>query len=185
MKFRKRYFLLILVSFLPLYFLIHPEDYCFGDAELLMVGGCVVLFFIVFLAITFYNLYKYSERLELFNFRPLIIAGIYGVFLFLFLTFHDQNFFKNEVKSFEISNNSKIQTELTLFYDGSFEYKTTENDVSCYKKGLYTLKNDSLYLNRNQKNNEKTDFDNIYFLNQKRRILVPNDKKMPIFKQKK
>lgn len=80
-KIRKRYLLLIFLALLPFYKLYHPEDYCFGDVDLVIIGGLTILFVITFLSIVFYNLYSIALKKELFNFRPLIIATVFAFFL--------------------------------------------------------------------------------------------------------
>ena len=51
MKLRKRYILLILLAILPFYKLIHLDDYCFGDVDLVIIGGFSVLFAIAFIGV--------------------------------------------------------------------------------------------------------------------------------------
>ena len=102
MKIRKRYLLLILIALLPLYFLIHTDDYCFGVAELLIIGGLAILFIIVFLVVFFNNLYGISLKRELFDANPLIIAAVYAVLLYLFVNYHDENVFKTKKMVFTL-----------------------------------------------------------------------------------
>ena len=71
MKIRKRYLGLILIALLPLTFLIHFGDYCFGVKELLIITGLAIFFLITFLAILFHNLYSIVLKKELFNYRPI------------------------------------------------------------------------------------------------------------------
>ena len=94
MKLRKRYFLLIFIAIAPFYKFVHPENYCFGDVDLVIIGGYMVLFAITFLVIFFNNLYLITIKRELFNYRPVLIAVVFLIALYTTLGLHDQNIFK-------------------------------------------------------------------------------------------
>lgn len=141
-----RYILLIVIALTPLFKLIHLNDYCFGVADLLIISAIAVVFFIAFLVILFYNLYKISLKIELFDFKPLIIFFIFGVSLFFGVKFHDKNIFKTIKMSFINDSDLEKRLELRLFTDKTFEYKETQIEYSCYNKGHYQFLNDTLRL---------------------------------------
>ncbi len=183
MKIRKRYVLLILIALLPLYFLIHPDDYCFGVAELLIIGGLVILFIIVFLVVVFNNLYGISLKRELFNFRPLIIAAVYAVSLYLFINYHDENVFKTKKMVFKIEENNTHNAKITLFTDKTFAFKTAYKEYRCVNKGIFQLKNDTLYLKTNHKLTNNVVFDSVYFYDKNKLVLFPVQQKLSKFKK--
>lgn len=147
-KIRKRYILLIVIAILPLFKLIHPNDYCFGIADLFIIGAIAVAFFIAFLVVLFYNLYKISLKVELFNYRPILIFVVFGVCLYLGVSYHDQHIFKTESNSFITSSSNDLNGKLLLFTDGTceFELKYESARYSCFYKGNYFYKKDSLIL---------------------------------------
>lgn len=147
-KIRKRYILLIVIAILPLFKLIHPNDYCFGVADLILIGGIAVLFFVAFLVILFYNFYKISLKVELFNYRPILIFVVFGVCLYLGVSFHNKQIFKSEYKAYKTSDTNDFKGKLKLFQDGTceFELKYESANYSCYFKGTYLNNKDTLVL---------------------------------------
>ncbi|AUC20290.1 hypothetical protein, partial [Polaribacter reichenbachii] len=137
MKLRKRYILLILLALLPFYKLIHPDDYCFGDVDLVIIGGLTIIFIITFLAIFFYNLYKITIKKELFNFRPLIITAVFAVVFNRALEYHDKAIFKDKFQVFNSFSKEKALLEIILYDDATFEFKTIYDNSYCVEKGTY------------------------------------------------
>jgi hypothetical protein len=175
MKLRKRYFLLILLALLPFYKLIHLDDYCFGDVDLLAIGALSVLFTIALITIVFYNLYRISLRNELFNFRPLIIAGVFGIALFFGLKYHNKNPFKDIKYSFIANNTRSINSKLLLFTDGTFELKIIKFKNNCHFRGTYTYKSDSLFFKTNTNLDKNMGLDSIYFFDKSKVQLIPKN----------
>lgn len=174
MKIRKRYILLILIALLPIYKFIHLDDYCFGDEDLVVVSAFVVLFFIAFIVILFDNLYSISVQKELFNFRPIIIAVFYGLGFFLFLKYHEKNVLKNSGGVYNIRSAERKLVQVTIFTDNTFEVKKEGINESCFNRGSYKIKKDTLFLSFNKKDNYPTD--TIYQLNKKEKLLFPLNK---------
>lgn len=166
MKLRKRYFLLILLAVLPFYKLFHPDNYCFGDLDLALIGLLVILFIIVFLTVFFYNLYKITLKKELFNFRPLIIAAIFTTSLYLGLEYHDENVFKNKLQVFKSYSKEKALLEINLFDDNTFELKIINEESFCVEKGKYHFKRDTLFLNKYDNLKGNIVFDDVYIFNE-------------------
>jgi hypothetical protein len=185
MKIRKRYLLLILIALLPLYFLIHPDDYCFGVAELLIIGGLAILFIIVFLVVFFNNLYGISLKRELFDANPLIIAVVYAVFLYLFINYHDENVFKTKKMVFKTEDSTTQNAKITLFTDKTFEFKTVYREYRCVNKGVFRLTNDTLYLKTNHTLNNPMVFDSVYYYDKNALALKPMQEGLKIFKKAK
>lgn len=181
MKLRKRYILLILLALLPFYKLIHTDDYCFSDVDRLLIGLLTLLFVISFIAIVFYNLYRISLRNELFNGRPIIIAVIFSIALFLGFTYHDKNPFKNKTHVFNSTLKNSTALELVLFSDKTFQFKTTLKDLICVKGGNYFFKKDSLYIKPNHKITEESMLDVIYVVNKAAKTLKPKKSVLPSF----
>lgn len=173
MKFRKRYLLLILLATLPFYKLIHPDNYCFGDVDLVIIGFFVIFFIIIFLVIFFYNLYKITLKKELFNFRPLIIAAIFTTALYTALEYHDENIFKNKVQFFKSYSKDNALLEINLFDDNTFELKIINPNSFCVEKGAYHFKKDSLFLNKYDNVEGNIVFDDVYIYNEIYHSLSP------------
>ena len=173
---RKRYILLIILAILPFYRFNHKDDYCFGDADLAIIGGFAVVFFIAFLVILFNNLYKITLRIELFNFRPVIILVVFSTALFFALKFHNKNVFKTEKQHF--TNISSLKdVNLYLFTDKTFEIKKKFNNYSCYYKGNFSYKGDTLFLH--PKNT--IDIDSTFLFNTNKKTLISTKTRLPIF----
>ena len=185
MRFKKRHFILFILAILPFSELIHTKDYCFGDANLLLFALLSIPFVVVFLTLIFYNVYTITLRVELFNFIPLLIAGLFFTTLFLGLEYHDKNPFKNKVQVFNAIIDANTTAEIILFDDKTFELKTTIKDVSCYKKGIYNYKKDSLFLNKFSNVEKDTIFDTIYKVNEMHHSLEPVKILLPEFILKK
>ena len=185
MKLRKRYFLLIFLAILPFYKLFHFGDYCFGDVDLFYFALLSIVFAIAFIATVFYNLYRISLRNELFNFRPLIIAGVFSLAMFLGLKYHNNNPFKSKVEVFKSISKENEQLEIVLFDNNTFEFKITFNHNTCVEKGTYYFKKDVLILDKNNKVNGNTLFDNVYTFNKTYHSLTPKDSLLEKFNLKK
>jgi hypothetical protein len=179
-KLRKRYFLLIALAILPFYKLFHADDYCFGDEDLVIIAGLTVLFVIAFIVVVFNNLYGISLRKELFNFRPLIIAGVFTISLLIGLKFHQKNLFKNELQVFKTEEKDAKYFEIKLFEDATFEFKTVFSHYNCVKKGTYFYQKDSLFLN--QTNKSEVNLDSLYMLNTTTNFLNPKNSLLPKFR---
>lgn len=172
MRFRKRYLVLIVFAILPLIKFVHLGDYCFGIADLLIIGGLSILFFIAFLVTLFYNLYKISLKRELFNFSPLIIATLLALVIYLGYKYHDKNMFKEQQATYLEESIVKKPTQITLFKDQTFEVKTFFKEYYCAKNGSYQIKKDSLFLYQND--SADVVLDRIYFIDTKSKKLIPN-----------
>lgn len=181
MKLRKRYFLLILLAILPFYKLLHFNDYCFGDVDLFMIGVLSILFIIAFIATVFYNLYRISLRNELFNFRPLIIAGVFSLALFIGLKYHNNNPFKDKVDVFKSLSNDNEMLEIVLFDNNTFEFRTRFNHNTCVEKGTYSFERDTLVLKKNNEPIGNTVFDKIYIFNKTYNSLNPMNNSLQKF----
>lgn len=153
-KIRKRYIFLIFIALLPLFKLIHSNDYCFGVADLLLIAAIGVVFFIAFMVILFYNLYKVSLKRELFNIRPVIIFVVFGISLFFGLKYHDKNIFKTKKEKFVTKENTLPKSELILFTDKTFELKNIKTEYTCFIKGNYLKKGDTLLFSNFDTSNE-------------------------------
>ncbi len=160
MKIRKRYLLLISIALLPLTFLIHFGDYCFGVKELLIITGFIICFIVVFLVILFNNFYNIVLKKELFNYRPVLIAVIYCIVLSLFLNYHGENFFKTKINLFETPKTSKDTRRLTLFSDNYFELKIIQKNQRCVYRGFFQFNQDTLRLRFNK--NSKYSLDSLF-----------------------
>ena len=185
MKLRKRYFLLILLALLPFYRLIHTENYCFGDNDLLIIAGFTILYIIAFLSVSFYNLYKITLKKELFNFRPLLITFVFSMVLYNTLDYHDKHFFKDKVQVFESTSKEKALLEINLFDNNTFELKTINPKSYCVEKGSYTYKKDTLYLNKLNNVDGNIDFGDIYVYSETYHSLKPIYTGLPTFRLKK
>ena len=102
MKIRKRYILLIILSLLPFYKIIHFDDYCINDVDYFVIAFLSIIVLITFIAILFYNLYQISIQKELFNYRPLLIFVVFSIALYFGIKFPDFTFSKKV--SYEFSH---------------------------------------------------------------------------------
>jgi hypothetical protein len=181
MKLTKRHFLLIFLALLPFYKLVHFDDYCFGDEDLLVIGALTIVFVIAFIAIVFNDLYTISFGKEMFNFMPLIIAGVFFLSLVLGLKLHENSIFKNEVQSFKIQQKGTYSAEIKLFGDATFEFKTIFLNYNCVKKGTYFYRKDALYLKKLDSVSKETILDSVYVFNKVDKLLKPIDSLLPKF----
>ncbi|WP_026776685.1 hypothetical protein [Polaribacter sp. Hel_I_88] len=181
MKLRKRYFLLIFLAIAPFYKFIHPENYCFGDVDLVIIGGFMVLFAITFLVIFFNNLYLITIKKELFNFRPVIITVVFLIALYTTLGLHDKNIFQEKIKTYKGFSKEKDQLEINLFDDNTFELKIIYPKSYCVEKGEYSFKNDTLLLDKYNKVKGNIIFDDMYVYNDTQKSLNPIYSGLPVF----
>lgn len=140
-----RYIFLIILAVLPYYKFFHDDDYCFGDADLVVIGIYFVVFLIPFWVIFFYNLYKVSIKKESINIVLVIIFISNVSALYIALKYHNENVFKTKVHEV-VQDEQDYVLELCLFDDSTFEYRKISDKISCYFIGNYTVKNDSIYL---------------------------------------
>ena len=185
MKLRKRYFLLIFIAIAPFYKFVHPENYCFGDTDLVIIGGFMVLFAITFLVIFFNNLYLITIKRELFNYRPVLIAVVFLIALYTTLGLHDQNIFKDQVKVYKGFSKEKDVLEINLYDDNTFELKIIYDKSYCVEKGAYSFKSDTLLLNKYNKVKGNIIFDDMYIYNNTYKSLNPIYSSLPAFVLKK
>lgn len=179
MKIRKRYILLIILCLLPFYKIIHFDDFCIDDADYLMVAFLSIIVFITFLVIVFFNLYHISLRKELFNYRPLLIFGVFLVALFLGLKYPNIFLLKIAEQQFiqQIDQNTSIN--ITLFKDKTFILKTKKLNGFCSQYGIFSLEKDTLTLNKNQKFETASYLDSLYFFDRINKILVSKSPNFP------
>lgn len=183
MKFKKRYLILLLLAFLALYNVYHFNDFCYDVLNTFLFLVFSVLFALVFLIITFYNLYKISLKEEFFDFVPGILCLFFFSLVFLSVNYPDTYFHKSTVKSFKSLNESSLNSyKIILFDDMTFESKTILEKSECTQKGSYYFKNDSLYLEKNNKLQEDRFFDSIYGYNKKGGLLTPTSAGLETFK---
>lgn len=180
-KVRKRYLLLIILALFPFYRLFHSENYCFGDVDLVIIGGLTLMYIITFLSIFFYNLYKITLKKELFNFRPLIITFFFSMSLYYTLEYHDKNLFKEKVQVFKSYTKEKEKLKISLFKNKTFELRTIDSTSFCVEKGNYQYKNDTLFLNKRNNVDGNIVFGDIYVFNKKFQSLNPIYSGLPIF----
>lgn len=173
MAFKKKHLLLLFFAILPFLNFIHPDDYCFGVAELLIIAGLTIVLFIAFLVIFFQDLYSLSVDQLRFNFVPLVIIFIFSISLFFGLKYHDKSFNKNEVHIFKSEIEAKIIAKIILFDDHTFELSEISIEETCVKKGAYQFKKDSLFLYEDMKHIADNFFDTIYYFNKQENLLIP------------
>jgi amino acid transporter len=184
-KIRKRYLLLIVLALFPFYRLIHPENYCFGDIDLVIIAMLTILYIIAFLSIFFYNLYKITLKKELFNFRPLVITFFFSMTLYYTLEYHDKNIFKDKVQMFKGYSKEKEILEINLFKNKTFELKTIKPKSFCVEKGTYYYKKDTLFLNKLNNVDGNINFGDVYTFNKTFQNLNPIYSGLPTFTLKK
>lgn len=182
MEFKKIHYTLIFFAILPFLNLIHFNDYCFGVADLLIIAGLTIAFFISFLVISFYDLYNLSVRKLRFNFLPLLILFIFSVSLFIGVKFQGKFLFKNIAKSFKNEIGEGTTSKIILFTDKTFEVHQEGKNEICVKKGTYYFENDSLFLQKNDTSFKDVVFDSIYYFNIKENLLIPNNKTLLKYK---
>jgi amino acid transporter len=184
-KIRKRYILLIVLTLFPFYRLIHTENYCFGDVDLVIIAMLTILYIIAFLSIFFYNLYKISLKKELFNFRPLIITFFFSMSLYYSLEYHDKNIFEGKPQVFNSYSKEKATLEINLYKNKTFELKTINPKSFCVEKGTYHYKQDTLFLNKRNNVDGNINFGDVYTFNKTFQSLNPIYSGLPTFVLKK
>jgi len=182
MEFKKRHLILVAFALLPFLNLIYFGDYCFGVANLLIITGLTIAFAIAFLVITFYDLYNLSIKKLRFNFAPLLIVFIFSISLFIGIKYQGKFLFKNEEISFKNEIGEETTSRILLFTDKTFEVKRALKNEVCTKKGTYYFKNDSLFLDKNDKSYNDVVFDSIYYFNKTKKLLIPSNRNLLKYK---
>lgn len=182
MKFKKIHFTLIFFAILPFYNLSYFNDYCFGVADLLIVTGLTIVFFISFLVIVFYDLYNLSIRKTQFNFLPILVLVVFAISLFIAIKYQGKFLFKNPTKTFVNQIGEKNASKIILFTDSSFEVHQAGKHEVCVKKGTYFFKKDTLFLDKHDKNFKDEVFDSIYYFKKAQNLLIPNNRGFKKFK---
>ena len=174
MKFKKRYISLVVLAILALYNVYHFDDFCYGVLNTFLFLVFSILLAIIFLIITFYNLYKISLKKEFFDFVPGILCLFFFSLVFLSTNYPNTYFHKSAVKSFKSVKESKLSSyKIILFDDMTYESKTILEKSVCTQKGSYYFKSDSLFLNKNNNLQKNIFFDSIYIYNKKQGELLP------------
>lgn len=181
MNFKKRYILLLVVAVLPLVKLIHIGDYCFGILDWLIIGGLSVLFFIIFLVTLFYNLYNISLKKEIFNFFPLVTACFLALALYVGYHYHEQPIFKQLKAVYTEETSENKPTQISLFTNKTFEFKSFFKEYHCIKKGTYEFKNKMLYFYLND--TVDVSLDTVYRIDQASKKIMPTSVKFKSFKK--
>jgi hypothetical protein len=181
MKIRKRYILLIILSILPFYKIIHFDDFCINDVDYLLIAFLSIIVLVTFLAIVFFNLYQISIHRELFNLRPIIIFVVFSITLYFGLKYPDFTFFKNIKQQFSHSIDLNSSAKIILYDDATFIFKTKLSTEVCAKYGSYLYKNDSLFLKLNHKAENANSLDTIYFFDKTQKKLLPKSINLPVF----
>ena len=186
MKFKKRYLFLLLFAILTFSNVIHFGDYCYDSLNTFLFIAFSVLFFGAFLIMTFYNLYKISLKKERFKFTPGILLLIFFGLVVFVTKYPDTYIFKTPIKSFKSIKKVDLNTlKIILFSNKTFESKTILEKSDCTQKGSYFIKNDSLYLNYNNKKSRDLYFDKTYHYNEGEGSLTPRDGKLLVLKLEK
>ena len=181
MKIRKRFILLIILSILPFFKIIHFDDYCINDVDYLVIAFLSIIVLVAFLAILFYNLYLISIHRELFNYRPLLIFIVFSIALYFGINYPDYKPFKRVEYKFSHKKNSKYAANIILYNDNTFIFKTKIATESCTKNGNYIFKNDSLFLTANHTFKNSEIIDSVYVFNKTHKKLFPKSQKLPFF----
>lgn len=162
MKIRKRYILLIILSILPFYKIIHFDDYCINDVDYLLIAFLSIIVLVTFLAIIFFNLYQISIHRELFNYRPFLIFGVFSIALYVGLKFPDIWLVKKVDQKFTHKVNATSSAKITLFKDYTFSFKVKSTNETCAKFGTYKMSKDSLFLKLNSNSTNQQLMDSVY-----------------------
>jgi len=181
MKIRKRYILLIILSILSFYKIIHFDDYCINDVDYLLIAFLSIIVLVAFLAILFYNLYLISIHKEIFNYRPLLIFGVFAIALYFGINYPDFKPFKSIDYKFSHKKNSKYVAKIILYDDATFILKTKFATESCTQNGNYVFKNDSLKLKLHHPTKNSEIFDSVYVFDKTKKKLIPKTSNYPVF----
>lgn len=181
MKIRKRYILLIVLSILPFYKIIHFGDYCINDVDYLIIAFLSIVVLVSFLSIALFNLYNISIRRELFNYRPYLIFAIFLVALYVGIKMQGKEVLKDEKHQFSIQISDESFAEITLYNDKTVRLKTNFDDELCVQKGTYIFKNDTLLIIPFNAITKNEVFDTSYNFNKEKESLEPFEKKLPKF----
>ncbi len=180
MKFKKRYLYLVGLAILTLINVFHFGDYCYGALNTFLFIIFSVLFGLLFLIITFYNLYKISLKKERFDFAPGILLLFFLVLVLYAVKYPDYYIHKTQIKSFKsIKKIDSTTTKIALYSNKTFEAKTILEKSDCTTKGSYFFKNDSLFLVNNDKDLDNIYFDKAYFFRKTDGFLFPRKSKLP------
>lgn len=181
MKIRKRYILLIILSILPFYKIIHFGDYCINDVDYLVIAFLSILVLVAFLSIALFNLYQISIHRELFNHRPYLIFTVFLVALYLGLKLQGKEVFKDQKQQFSIQISDEAFANIILYNDKTVRLKTKYVDEICVNKGTYYFNNDRLFITTFNGDQRREVFDTSYYYNKEMKTLEPTLDNLPKF----
>lgn len=174
-----KYIILILLGSLMLYQFIPIGDYCDGMANGLFFLALGVLFLLAFLIILIFDIIKRVKHKQQFDFIPLIIFIIVVGCNYSLLKVENKKFWTTEVLIADLEQDNFIRTNrITLYNNNSFAITDFRTDYQCTIQGNYTLKGDTLKLDRKDLS-ELTDnvFTSHYIISKSDSILVAINKK--------
>ncbi|MAD98183.1 MAG: hypothetical protein CMB99_12730 [Flavobacteriaceae bacterium] len=151
--FSKRHYGLVVLILVLAYKGINLGDFCYDLVDKFIVGGIGLLFFMVTLVVTFYNLYHISLKEEFFDYFPLVFLVLFAGLFYVSFYNPEMDFYKTTTGTFQKQNATNSQLKLKLFSDNTFFMEERDGRQKCYTKGSYEKSGEALKLNFNEGNN--------------------------------
>jgi heme/copper-type cytochrome/quinol oxidase subunit 2 len=150
-------------------------DGCQGMADFIFFFFLTIIYIITLIIIVAIYTIKYFNKKETFNYFPLLTTLI--VIIPIYLSFQ-LNKYESPTTLYAKTqdSNRRIPCSLTLRKNQTFEIQMREIEWTCYYKGNYKIKDDTLFLLRNDIE-IKTDslFTNKYLMDDNKKLLYPLD----------
>jgi len=143
-----KYSVLLTLGVLILWIIIPFGDYTAGLLTALFTILLVAIFMFFFFIITIGNVIKVYKIKQKFDFIPLYITAIFSIFIVFIFTSDNKKFWTTVVITSEIADPNSNGGSLTLYKNNSFKVVQLYTDYSETYQGNYTIKNDTLFLDR-------------------------------------
>ena len=170
-RFSKRHYALFLLIIALILRGINLGDFCYDIVDTFTLGGIGLVFFMILLIVTFYNLYHISIKKEFYDYLTLVFMLVFSLIFYVVVFNPSIDFYKTEASVFQKGDSINGEYTLRMFEDKTFLIEETKNNSSCYSKGKYDLKGNALKLNFNEGNSLSL----VYAIDFKQNILIGRD----------
>jgi len=152
-------------------------DFCNGLTNGLTITFIVFLILIILIAFTTINIISIIKKKKKFDFIPLIIVITIGTSYYAIATLDHKKFWTDTIISGSIQFNSRLESgSFKLYKNGSFGTTLHTIEASCTFQGNYSLKGDTLILQREDLSQVTENiFTTTYILNKNTQTLNPTD----------
>ena len=176
---------MIVLALLTLYQIMPIGDYSSGLEKiflLIILGGLLILSFIVFVIVDIVRFIKMKRK---FDFVPLIIITLFLTVFLIFNNSKTDKFWTKTILTGQIVEGDLRAAQIQLYRNNTFAIRISYVDWCFTYQGDYTIKKDTLFLNRDDINKlTNNEFDTKYTFSYRDSLLIPINKKCKMIKIK-